>query len=87
MVMNVPIDPLVVCLINKLLDILLRRAIAYNCYVKIGMLVEGQGTLNSSNDPIGFVAKRSTAEKRKKQSVVSISYRIQDRSTNRCLIG
>ena len=69
------------------MDILIGRAIAYDCYVKINMLVEVQSTLNPSNDPIGFVAERSAAKKCKKQSVVPISYRIQDRSTNRCLIG
>jgi len=56
------------CLINQLLDVVLRRIIAYDRDIKISMLVEVQGTLDSSNDPISFVAKRSAAEKRKKQS-------------------
>jgi hypothetical protein len=38
------------------------------------MFVEVQGTLDSSNDPSGFVANRSATEKREKQSIVSISH-------------
>lgn len=78
---------LVVRLLNKLQEILLRRPIAYNCHIEIGMLVEVQSPPDSSDDPIGFVAKRTATEKREKQSVISISYRIQDRNTDRRLIG
>src|SRR5438132_9759279 len=74
-------------LMNELLDIGRGRAITDDGYVKINMLVEVQGTLDASNDPIGFVAERSAAEQRKKHAVVSIADRMQDRRTHRCLIG
>jgi hypothetical protein len=72
---------------HKLLDIVIGRAKADDCYVKVHIPVEVQGPLDSPNDPSRFVAERSAPEKRKKQSVASMAHRIQDRRTNRCLIG
>src|SRR5689334_17968163 len=84
---NVAFSRFLWSLTHKLLGVGIGRAIADDRYVKLNILVEGQGPLDSSNNPSHFVAERAATEQRKKQSVTSMAHRIQDRRTNRCLIG